>query len=199
MQFEVYKSHNDKYHWRLVAPNGQLLETSPAFKSKVDCLSAINKYKQSNQLPQNINVAYESCFISYSTTDTEFAEHLHKHLTNSGVITWFAPKDLKYGAKMRDSIDEAILDLQRVIVVLSCHSIQSQWVEKEIETALEREHKESCSILIPIRIDNSVMSKQIGWPADLRRSRNIGDFTDWKDPLSFTKAFDYLLSDLKPI
>lgn len=198
MQFEVYKSHNEEYHWRLVSSNGQVLNSSPAFKSKTDCLSAINEYKQSDHIPRNINATYESCFISYSTIDTEFVEYLYKHLNDSDVKTWFAPKDLKYGAKMRNSIDEAILARKRVIVVLSCHSTQSQWVEKEIETALEQERIESRLVLVPIRIDDSVMSKQIGWPADLRRSRNIGDFTDWKDPLSFTKAFDDLLSALEP-
>ncbi|MEE8584022.1 MAG: hypothetical protein V3T83_04140 [Acidobacteriota bacterium] len=34
------------------------------------------------------------------------------------------------------------------------------------------------------------------WAAKVRQ-RHIGDFTDWKDPGSYKKAFDRLLRDLK--
>ena len=36
-----------------------------------------------------------------------------------------------------------------------------------------------------------------GWPSDLLRSRRIGDFTKWKAPDAYQKAFDRLLRDLK--
>jgi hypothetical protein len=35
------------------------------------------------------------------------------------------------------------------------------------------------------------------WAADLRRTRHIGDFTEWKDHDSYQKAFERLLRDLK--
>jgi hypothetical protein len=41
------------------------------------------------------------------------------------------------------------------------------------------------------------MDTEKAWAAKLRRSRHIGDFTNWKDHDSYQKAFDRLLRDLK--
>jgi hypothetical protein len=52
-------------------------------------------------------------------------------------------------------------------------------------------------VLFPIRIDGAVMEVKAGWPALLKNTRNVGDFTKWKDHDSYQKAFDRLLRDLK--
>ena len=38
---------------------------------------------------------------------------------------------------------------------------------------------------------------ETGWPADIRRSRNIGDFKKWKIHDAYQKAFERLLRDLE--
>jgi len=48
----------------------------------------------------------------------------------------------------------------------------------------------------PIRLDDAVMEAEVGWAADIRRQRNIGNFTNWKDNDSYQKAFGRLLRDL---
>jgi hypothetical protein len=35
------------------------------------------------------------------------------------------------------------------------------------------------------------------WAADIRRTRHIGDFTNWKNHDAYQKAFARLLEDLK--
>jgi hypothetical protein len=52
-------------------------------------------------------------------------------------------------------------------------------------------------VLFPIRLDDTVMQINTGWPAYLKNTRHIGDFTRWKDHDSYQKAFDRLLCDLK--
>lgn len=44
-------------------------------------------------------IRFYSCFISYSTTDQEFADRLHSDLQNKGVRCWFAPHDIRSGRK----------------------------------------------------------------------------------------------------
>jgi hypothetical protein len=73
----------------------------------------------------------------------------------------------------------------------------SQWVEQEVETALARERQQSTTILFPVRIDNTVMGLETGWPALIRNTRNIGDFRRWKMHDVYQQAFDRLLRDLK--
>jgi hypothetical protein len=41
------------------------------------------------------------------------------------------------------------------------------------------------------------MHSTVGWAADIRRQRHIGDFRQWKDRDAYQKAFNRLLRDLK--
>ena len=67
----------------------------------------------------------------------------------------------------------------------------------EVESAVEREHREGRTVLFPIRIDEAVTQSTKAWAATIRRTRHIGDFTGWKEYDSYSKAFDRLLRDLK--
>jgi hypothetical protein len=84
-----------------------------------------------------------------------------------------------------------------LLLVLSENSIASSWVEKEAETAFERERSSERIVLYPIRLDDAVMEIDSGWPAFIRRTRHIGDFTQWKDYDHYQRSFDRLLRDLK--
>lgn len=140
---------------------------------------------------------YYSCFISHSSKDQEFAERLHADLQSRGVRCWFAPEDLKIGDKLRPAFDEAIRVHDKLMVVLSEQSVKSPWVEKEVETAFEKEQTQKRTVLFPIRLDNTVMETQEAWAADIRRTRHIGDFRNWRNHGSYKKAFARLLRDLK--
>jgi uncharacterized protein YjbI with pentapeptide repeats len=140
---------------------------------------------------------FYSCFISHSTIDQEFAERLYADLQAKGVRCWYAPEDLKIGDKFRTRIDEAIRIHDKLLIILSENSVRSAWVESEVEAAFERERRENRTVLFPIRIDDAVMQTDAAWAADIRRTRHIGDFRNWKNHDAFQKAFERLLRDLK--
>lgn len=140
---------------------------------------------------------FYSCFISYSGKDHDLAERLYADLQANGVRCWFAPEDLKIGEELRSAFDEAIRAHDKLLVLLSGHSVNSAWVKKEVETAFEKERQQDRIVLFPIRLDDAVMETTQAWAADIRRTRHVGDFRDWKDHDSYKKAFDRLLRDLK--
>jgi hypothetical protein len=143
-------------------------------------------------------IEFYSCFISYSSKDHEFAERLHADLQSKGVRCWFAPEDLKIGDRFRTRIEESIKLYDKLMVVLSENSIQSSWVEEEVEAALEKERQRpGTTALFPVRLDDAVMETKQAWAASLRRTRHIGEFNNWKDHDRYKKAFDRLLRDLK--
>lgn len=82
------------------------------------------------------------------------------------------------------------------MIVLSEASVQSRWVEREVNAAREREER-GRTVLFPIRLDDTVMDAQQPWAADLRRSRHIGDFRYWQQQASYKNAFERLLRDLQ--
>jgi hypothetical protein len=138
-----------------------------------------------------------SCFISFSNKDRAFVERLYADLENNGVRCWFAPDDLKIGDRFRISIDESIRIHDKLLLLLSKSSVRSDWVEKEVETAMEKERIQKRPVLFPVRLDDTVMRIESGWPADIRRTRHIGDFRRWKDPDVYKKAFNRLMHDLR--
>lgn len=150
-------------------------------------------------IPSLLNnpIQFYPSFISYSSKDQMFADRLYADLQNKGVRCWLATEDLKIGDKIRTGIDKAIRLHEKLLLVLSKHSVASDWVEQEVETALERERREKRLILFPIRLDNAVMKIEGGWPALIRNTRHIGDFRRWKNHDSYQKAFVRLLRDLK--
>jgi len=127
----------------------------------------------------------------------DFAKRLYADLQSYGVRCRFAPEDLKIGEKWRDRIDEAIHMHDKLLLVLSEHSVASVWVEREVEAAFEKEHRQNRLVLFPVRLDEAVMQAPQAWAADIRRMRHIGDFTRWKDHDAYQKAFTRLLRDLK--
>jgi uncharacterized protein YjbI with pentapeptide repeats len=148
-------------------------------------------------LPSLTNQAIQlySCFISYSAKDDDFAKRIHADLQNSGVRCWFSPHDMPIGGKLLDEIDAAIRLRDKVLLILSDHSINSDWVEDEVTKAFEEERKRGQLVLFPIRLDDAVMETNEAWAAKLR-ARLIGDFRGWKDHDVYKRSLDRVVRDL---
>lgn len=140
---------------------------------------------------------YYSCFISSSQKDESFARRLYDDLQKRKVHCYFAYEDMPIGAKIRPEVEEKIHLYDKVLLVISENSIESRWVENEVESALEREAKTQKNILLPVRIDDAVMETDKAWAATIRRQVNMGDFTRWKDDDAYRKALERLLRDLR--
>jgi len=60
----------------------------------------------------------------------------------------------------------------KLLVVLSEHSVGSQWVEHEVEMALAKERGENHTVLFPIRLDEAIMEMEYdGWPSEVKHTR----------------------------
>ena len=141
-------------------------------------------------------IDFYSCFISYSTKDQEFAERLHASLQTKGVRCWFAAKDMRIGDKIRDRLDQSIRGHDKLLLILSAHSVASEWVEDEVNTAFEEERRRQKTVLFPVRLDDAVFETKEPWAAKVRQ-RYIGDFRQWERPDEYRKALERLLRDLE--
>ena len=142
-------------------------------------------------------IQYYSCFISYSSENKDFAERLHSDLEAKGVRCYFDQDDLKIGDKIRPSIIEAIRSHEKLMLVLTEHSIASVWVEGEVEAALEKERNEKRTVLFPIQLDDAVLKTPIAWASHIRQTREIGDFRGWENNGTYQIAFARLIRDLQ--
>lgn len=98
-----------------------------------------------------------------------------------------------------DKIEESIRTYDKLLLVLSEHSVASGWVEREVRAAFEKEEKSEphARVLFPIRLDNAVIGTSQAWAADIRRTRHIGDFTGWSNPELYQQALERLTHDLE--
>lgn len=150
-------------------------------------------------------IEFFSCFISYSTKDAEFAQKLYARMRDEHLRVWFAPEDVKGGQKLFEQIERAIQSHDRLLLVLSEHSMQSEWVTTEIRNARRIEVAEKRRKLFPIRLigfDTLDQWKCFDGDAgkDLAveiREYYIPDFSNWRDNTAFETAFNRLLHDLK--
>ena len=100
---------------------------------------------------------------------------MHADLQERGVRCWFAPHDLVPGDHFRQQIDQAIHLQDKLLLILSEHSVQSHWVAYEVRRALNREVNQNRVVLFPIRIDDTVLASTSPWAQDLKENRHIGD------------------------
>jgi hypothetical protein len=66
--------------------------------------------------------------------------------------TRFAPHDVKGREKLDEQIDEPIRVHDNLLLILSVHSMSSNWVKTEIANAREREKQEGKQLLFPITL-----------------------------------------------
>jgi hypothetical protein len=152
-----------------------------------------------------VALEFYSVFISYSTRDQEFADRLHTDLRARGVRCWFAPHDIQGGRKVHEQIDEAIKVYDKLLLILSDASMNSTWVKTEIANARAKEAQQRRQMLFPISL--MPFNQVKGWKlfdddtgmdsAREIREYFIPDFSNWKDPNSYTKALERLVRDLK--
>jgi hypothetical protein len=150
-------------------------------------------------------IQYYTCFISYSTKDQDFATRLHADLQAKGVRCWFALEDIAGGKKLHEQIDQAIRLYDKLLVVLSEHSMASEWVKTEIYHARQQEVDEKRRKLFPISlVDFDAIRQWRAFDVDIGkdmarevREYFIPDFSQWKEHDAYQKAFDRLLKDLR--
>ncbi len=143
---------------------------------------------------------FYSCFISYSHQDEKFAHKLNNTLRKNNIHVWYAPEELKPGIKIHEEIDKAIRLFDKLLIVLSDSSMQSDWVKTEIRKAHKKELRDGTQILFPISIVD--FSKIKEWELfdsdtgkDLAvelREYLIPDFSNWNDCSSFDESFKEL-------
>lgn len=144
-------------------------------------------------------------FISYATADEGFAARLHADLTKAGIPCWFAPRDVRPGRKIHEQLREAIEASDRVLLILSPHSMESNWVKTEIAEACAREQRELTQLLFPVSLvpyealrEWQCFNGDTGLDSAREiREYYIPDFSLWEDASTYQRQFSRLLQGLE--
>ncbi len=140
---------------------------------------------------------YNGCFISFAGNDRNFVDKISDDLQREGIRCWIAPEEMKMGDAIRQEVDQLIRIQDKLLVVLSKFSIESAWIQKELQAALAEERNQNRPVLFPLRLANSGMDTEKKWLANLQQTHQTYDFTTWENWEAYYNQFYLLVSDLK--
>ena len=151
-------------------------------------------------------IQFYSCVLSHSSQDKEFARRLHSRMQQEKLRVWFDEKDMPWGKKLHPSLNEAVMLHDKLLLVLSEHSMNSDWVKTEIYYAHQKERKEGKTVLFPIRLCDFQAIRDWRYPdadtgkdlaREIREYYIPGDFENWKNHDAFEAAFAKLMTGLR--
>ena len=128
-------------------------------------------------------------FISYTSSDGKFADKLATDLSSFGAYIFYAKWEIKVGDSIVDKINKALTTHDYLVVILSKNSVNSEWVQRELNSSLMRQLKDKDIKIKPVLIqdcDIPALLSDIKY-ADFRHDYNKG-FTSLID--SFQEDFD---------
>ena len=107
-------------------------------------------------------------FISHSSKDDDFVKELRDALESHDISVWVDSRNLRGGSKLAPEIDEAIEQARQVIVVLSANTVNSPWVRKEIDKAVEveKQRRDEGYRVIPLLLSGIEPSALASWFAE---------------------------------
>lgn len=94
-------------------------------------------------------------FLSYSHADRDIATQVAQRLQAGGIEVWFDRWEILPGDSLiRKIFEEGLAGADAFIILLSESSVQSRWVQEELNAALIR-RIEGVTRVIPVRIDDA--------------------------------------------
>ena len=126
-------------------------------------------------------------FISHSAKDREFALKLASDLYKLGHDPWLDEWEIKVGECIVSKIEHGVSEADYVVVLLSPHSVESGWVEREWKTKYWDEIKQNRALVLPALIKDCEIPP-------LLRTKKYADFRK-----SYSEGLKSLIHAISPI
>ncbi|MCR1964105.1 toll/interleukin-1 receptor domain-containing protein [Clostridium perfringens] len=89
-------------------------------------------------------------FISHNYKDKPLARKISNELIKYGIKPWIDESEIKLGDSLIEKIRAGLDNMDYLVVLISKNSVQSEWVKKELDIAMNSEIEGKKVITIPI-------------------------------------------------
>jgi TIR domain len=120
-----------------------------------------------------------SVFLSHAHEDKKFVRKLAADLRASGHDIWIDEAEIQIGDSLINKIREGLDQVDFIAAVISDASIESPWVQQELDIASNREIEEGRVVVLPLLISN------VSLPGFLK-GKFYGDF---REPENYDDVF----------
>ena len=93
-------------------------------------------------------------FISHSHLDNDFAVKLAEDIEETGMNCWIDLWELQVGDSLRKKVEQGINTSDWLIIILSRNSINSNWVQHELDMGITKELDSKDVFVLPVLMDN---------------------------------------------
>lgn len=100
-------------------------------------------------------------FISHSTKDKAFVRRLAGDLVTNSVKVWIDEQRILVGDSIPEKIAQGLAESDFFLIVVSKTSVTSEWVKKELSSALVQEIERRKVKVLPIKLDDVEMPATI--------------------------------------
>lgn len=111
-----------------------------------------------------------SIFLSHSSRDKTLAKRIAKGLSDLGLNVWLDEWEILVGESITQRIQHGLKTSDFVAVLLTHHSVESGWVEKEWQSRIGEEAEAKKVVILPIRADDCELPMMF-------RDKKYADFT----------------------
>lgn len=95
-----------------------------------------------------------SIFLSHSHENKSFARKLGSDLRKHGHIVWIDEAEILVGDSLIEKIRNGLDKVDYVVAILSKASVESEWVKRELDIAMNREIHEKRVVVLPILLED---------------------------------------------
>ncbi|AMV42289.1 toll/interleukin-1 receptor domain-containing protein [Paraburkholderia caribensis] len=127
-------------------------------------------------------------FLSHNHADKPFARKLAADLRQAGHTVWIDEAEIMIGDSLIEKIRQGLDEVDFVAAILSKASIDSPWVQRELDIASNREIEEKRVVVLPL------LREKVKLPGFLQ-GKLYADFTD---DGRYVESLDQLLRRLGP-
>ncbi|AEO42217.1 toll/interleukin-1 receptor domain-containing protein [Xanthomonas euvesicatoria] len=96
-------------------------------------------------------------FLSHSSADKPFIRQLAADLTAAGVDVWLDEQRIRVGDSIPEAIAQGLAESDYFLIAISHNSINSPWVQKELNNALVTEVQRRNVHILPLKLDDTDM------------------------------------------
>lgn len=98
-------------------------------------------------------------FLSYSGADKEKAKQIADTLLENGIDVWFDGYNVQVGDALVSTIKKGINEADYFLILLSKSSLNSQWVNQELELAFIKQSDTKSHTIIPVLLEKISVNK----------------------------------------
>lgn len=100
-------------------------------------------------------------FISHSSSDQMFVRTLKSDLNENNIQTWVDEDQLNLGDNLVDKLEIALDESSHFLIILSPHSVTSDWVRFELKKAIDNINSQLLQKIIPIKYSSCDIPEEL--------------------------------------